>query len=129
MKNSLILILALFMTAFGMSQNSLSEKAAVHFKTGNSKELAKHFGSNVDLSVKDKEEVYSKAQAELIVKDFFAKHTPTGFKIVHRGTSKSGLQYAIGNLTTSNGNFRVSYYIKNSGGAEVIQQLRIDPED
>ena len=122
-----ILLLSLKSIAF---QEAKNQQIAATFKSGNAKELAKHFGKTVDLSVLDKEKVYSKAQAELIIKDFFSKHNPTGFKVIHQGASKAGMRYGIGELQTVKGNFRVSFYTKkNSAGSVVIQQLRIDTND
>lgn len=106
----------------------VEDEIAVALKTGNSKGLSKHFKANIDLSVLDKEDVYSKAQAELILKDFFSKHPPKSFKVVHKGTSKQGLKYAIGTLETGKGNFRVTYNIEKSGGREYVKQLRIDED-
>ena len=80
-------------------------------KTGNTAELSKFFNSSIELAILEQEAIYSKQQAELIVKDFFAKHVPTNFVILHKG-GKEGSQYAIGNLTTSTGNYRVTMLIK-----------------
>lgn len=111
-----------------LAQSSITDNAASAVGAGNAKELAKLFGNNIDLAVADKEGVYSSAQAELILKDFFAKHSPKAFTIIHQGTSKQGLQYIIGNLV-SDQNYRVSFYIKKQGQVLSIQQLRIDAEE
>lgn len=111
-----------------LAQSSITDNAANAISAGNAKELAKFFGNNIDLAVADKEDVYSSAQAELILKDFFAKHPPKTFNIIHQGTSKQGLQYIIGSLV-SDRNYRVSFYIKKQGQAASIQQLRIDVEE
>lgn len=108
--------------------NNITEDVAAAIRTGNAKELSKHFKENIDLAIGEKEEVYSSAQAELILKDFFTKNVPKTFTIIHQGMSKLGLQYVIGNLVTSNGNFRVSFYIKKTLHGQFIQQLRIDTE-
>lgn len=95
------------------------------FKTGNAKELSKYFNTNVDLTVTEKQDIYSKSQAEIILKDFFSKNPPSGFSILHQG-GKEGSKYVIGNLTTSNGTYRVSLLLKNQNNSQVIQQLRIE---
>lgn len=98
-------------------------------RTGNAKQLSGFFSANVDLTILNQEEVYSKAQAEQIVKDFFSKNTPKSFTIIHNGLSKEGSKYAIGNLVTVQGaNFRTYMYIKQSGGTEYIQELRFEKE-
>lgn len=110
------------------AQTSNSEAISQAFKTGNAKELSKHFSSNVELKVFNKEDVYSKTQAEIIVKDFFTKNQPKNYHEVHNGSSKAGAQYIIGQLSTSNGTFRVNYFLKKSGELFLIQELRFEEE-
>ncbi len=94
-------------------------------RTGNTPVLSGYFNSSIELAILDKEDIYSKQQAELIVKDFFAKHVPSSFVILHKG-GKEGSQYAIGNLTTSDGNFRVTLLIKEKDSKPYIHQLRFE---
>jgi hypothetical protein len=98
------------------------------FKTGNSIELSKFFNTSIELAIPGQEDIYSSQQAELIVRNFFAKHVPTNFVILHKG-GKEGSQYAIGNLTTSSGNFRVTLLIKQRDNKPYIHQLRFEEEN
>jgi hypothetical protein len=97
-------------------------------KTGNSVILSKYFNTSIELAIPGKEDIYSNKQAELIVKDFFSKHVPSGFVILHKG-GKEDSQYAIGNLSTANGNFRVTLLIKMREGKPFIHQLRFEEEN
>jgi hypothetical protein len=97
-------------------------------KTGNSLQLSKYFNTSIELAIPGKEDIYSSKQAELIIKDFFAKHAPSNFIVLHKG-GKEGSQYAIGNLTTSTGNFRVTLLIKMKEGKPFIHQLRFEQEN
>ena len=45
-------------------------------RTGDSRQLSSYFGPTIDLTIGLREDVYSKAQAELILKDFFTKNPP-----------------------------------------------------
>lgn len=128
MKHLFLIPVLFFFFSFSFAGNDITEKVSAAIREGNARELSKFFKDNVDLAIGDKEEVYSSSQAEQILKDFFAKNTPKTFTIVHQGMSKLGLQYVIGNLITSNGNFRVSFYIKKSIHGQFIQQFRIDAE-
>jgi hypothetical protein len=94
-------------------------------RTGNSTVLSGYFNTSIELAILDKEDIYSKQQAELIIKDFFAKHVPSGFAILHKG-GKEGSQYAIGNLVTSSGTFRVTLWIKMTNNKPYIHQLRFE---
>jgi len=104
------------------------EDIANAIRSGDAKSVSRYFSSSVDLTLIGQEDVYSKAQAEQIIKDFFNKNTPRSFSIIHRGESKDGAKYAIGNLTTSNGNYRVYYYFKVAAGSVNIQELRFMKE-
>lgn len=105
------------------------ENIANAIRSGNAEQISMYFNTNVDLTIGNKEEVYSKAQAEQILKDFFAKNTPRSFTLIHQGLSKEGAKYAIGNLTTQQGNnYRTYFFIKQSGRSEYIQELRFEKE-
>lgn len=103
------------------------EEIANAIRSNDAKQLSSYFGSTLDLTIINQEDVYSKAQAELILKDFFSKNTCKSFTLLHKGSSKEGTQYAIGNLqTTSSKNYRVSFYLKNNNGKIILQELRIE---
>lgn len=106
----------------------ITDEIASAIKSGNSRGIAAFFTDNVDLKVLNQEDVYSKAQAELIVKDFFAKHPVKNFSIGHR-SSKVDSQFAIGTLETSNGKYRITILLKKSTDRLVVQQFRIESEN
>ncbi len=96
---------------------------------GNADALAQYFDANVEVAVMDNEEVYAKAQAVQVVKDFFAKNKPKSFSQMHQGASKGqDSQYCIGNLVSASGTYRVYIYMKVTGGKYLIQELRFDKE-
>ena len=101
---------------------------ALSLKSGNARELSKHFDSNIEITILDTEDVYSKAQAEVVVKDFFTKNKPTAFELIHQGSSKEGSKYGIGNMTTAKGVFRTYVFVKQKGSAYYIQELRFEEE-
>ena len=74
------------------------------------------------------DDIYSKQQAKLIIRDFFTKHVPTDFKILHKG-GPDGSQYAIGSLTTKSGTFRVTLLVKEKDNKLYIHQLRLEQEN
>jgi hypothetical protein len=78
------------------------------------------------MAVLNKENSYSRAQAELIVKDFFDKNKVNSYQVIHRGRSRDGAQYAIGSLTTATGTYRTYVLTKGEGDKARIQQLRFE---
>lgn len=95
-------------------------------RTGNSKELVNLFIPNIDLTVKETSDVYSKAQAEQILRKFFNDHQPVDMVIEHSGVSKFGDRYFIGILRTRNGFFRVTFFLKRTDDEQLVKQLRIE---
>ena len=106
----------------------IAEDVSNAFKAGNSAQLATYFGATVDLTIVDEDNLYPKDQAEQKLAAFFKSHPVSDFKVLHEGESKQGLKYAIGSLSTSNGNFRVSYYFNTQGNQMLLQQIIIDSE-
>jgi Domain of unknown function (DUF4783) len=106
-----------------------ADEITVAINSGNPKNISKYFIENIDLKVIDKEGVYSKQQAEMILKDFFAKHIVKTYTVVHKSTPKNGSHYIIGTLVTSKGTFRVYCLNKTEGAKTVIQQFRIETEN
>lgn len=105
----------------------IPEGISLAFKAGNSNELAKFFNSNIELVVLQHEDLYSKTQAERILKDFFKNYLPTKFIILHHGGKKDA-KYAIAELSTDNATFRVYFLLKTKEGNLLIHQLRIEKE-
>jgi hypothetical protein len=101
---------------------------AIAIKSGNSKEVARYFSERVEMKAGDNEDIYSKTQAEIILKDFFDKNTPVNFVIKHKGASQKGLSYVIGLFQTSNGSYRTMIRFKQVGNQMLIQELRFEKE-
>lgn len=93
---------------------------------GNSAEISKFFSDRVDLKILDKEDLYSKSQAESILKDFFSKRIVKSFKESHSSSAKSANQFVVGILDTNSGRFRVSFFLKKTATKYQISQFRIE---
>lgn len=122
-------IVLLFFSFTNPDQN-VTEEIIIAIRSGNSRELSKHFNNNINLTVPGYEGVYSKAQSEIILKEFFSKFTPKSFNIIHQGVSKDGSQYSIGNLeTTNNTMFRSYFLLKKHSDRFFLQQLRFESDN
>jgi len=95
---------------------------------GDATTLAKHFDENVELIVLDEEGIYSQAQAEQVVKKFFAEYPPKSFKLIHKGTNNKELHYCIGDMKIGGEMYRVSFYLKQTDKGLLIQELGIEEE-
>jgi hypothetical protein len=121
-------LLALFLLSITTKASDIPEEIVNAIKSGNAGEISKYFSDNVDLKILDKEDVYSKSQAELIIKDFFAKHPVKNFNVIHKSASKNDSQYTIGSLETGNGKFRIYFLLKKVMDKTQVAQFRIEPD-
>ena len=94
-------------------------------KTGNASQVAKFFDNNVEISMPDKSNSYSRSQGELVLKDFFANNVVKSFDVIHKGEN-AGSQYCIGTLVTKGGSFRTTIFMKQKGDQQVLQELRFE---
>ena len=92
-----IATLSLFLSSFSFAF-SIDEVLAA-LRAGNANQLAKYFDSRVDISLPNKSDNFSKNQAEMILKDFFANNTVKNFVVKHKG-EQNGSQFCIGLLQT-----------------------------
>jgi hypothetical protein len=99
---------------------------AGYLKSGNSTEISRYFASTVEMNILTEEDVYSKVQAEIILKDFFNKHKPQSATIVHRLDSNPSYLFAVIQLQTENGKFRTTISLKDTGGQFLITEMRIE---
>lgn len=103
------------------------EELANAIRSGDSRQVASYFSNTIDLTILNQEDVYSRAQAELILKDFFSRNSPKSFSLIHKGSSREGTLYAIGTLITLSGKtFRTSFYLKSVNGKYEVQELRFE---
>ncbi|MBX2893531.1 MAG: DUF4783 domain-containing protein [Saprospiraceae bacterium] len=128
MRNLFFLLLFVPAISFGQTNANL-EAITSALNTGDADALSKFFSANVEISIQDKEQVYAKAKALEVVRNFFDANKPKAFSQMHKGTSRENSdQYCIGNLSSANGNYRVYLYLKVSGSNLSIQEMRFDKE-
>jgi hypothetical protein len=97
-------------------------------KTGNSSQIARYFDNTVEITLPDKGNSYSRNQGEVVLRDFFTLHPVKGFEVLHKGEN-GGSQYCIGTLTTRNGNFRTTVYMKQKGEKQTLQEIGLKHVD
>ena len=128
MKTKTLLLFIISFATFAFTIDVMDDIASA-IRSGNPKNISRYFIENIDLKVIEQESVYSKQQAEMILKDFFSKHPVKAFTIAHKSAPKNGSQYVIGTLETTNGKFRTYFLIKTTGTETLIQQFRIETEN
>ncbi|MFW5850725.1 MAG: DUF4783 domain-containing protein [Bacteroidota bacterium] len=94
-------------------------------ESGNVEVLSSFFDSHIDLTVLSNEGIYSKAQAQVILKKFFAENPPGTFAVQHKGGNSQATFY-IGIYKTASKSFRIYYLTKQTNSIIHIQKLRIE---
>jgi len=125
--STLAIFLSLVPIAIGMltvtNQGTNLDEVIGALKDGKASELGKYMDENVEISLPDKSNSYSKAQAVLILKDFFDNNEVKSFEVKHKGDQNGG-QYCVGTLQTKSGNYRTTVFMKTKTGKDYVKAIR-----
>lgn len=107
------------------AQTSVDE-VAKSMGGGDVTKVAQYFDKVVDITVIDQQSTYSKSQAEMVLKNFFAKNKFKSFFLTHKGSgANNGTIFVIGSLKTVKGPFRMDFMFKQRDNGILIQEIRI----
>jgi Tfp pilus assembly ATPase PilU len=104
------------------------DKIAELIRQGNIHELSKLFASSVDITIQEEENVYSQAQAELVLNKFFDQNKLKTVNILHKVNSNQNYRFGVLLLSTTKGTFRMTVTLKESGGNLTIIEMRIETD-
>jgi hypothetical protein len=121
--STLTVFLGLLIVSFTTQPSNLDEVIDA-FKDGKASELGKYMDDNIEISLPDKSNNYSKAQAVLILKDFFDNNEVKAFEVKHKGEQNGG-QFCVGTLQTKSGNYRTTIFMKTKTGKDYIKTIRL----
>ena len=128
MKKFLLLssITVLIVTAAFRPVNGLDDVINA-LRTGNAQELARYVDDNIEISLPDKSDSYSRAQAVMVLKDFFANNGVTGFEMQFKGEN-GGSQFCVGKLQTRSGSYRTTVFMKTKDGKQLVKEIRFQSQ-
>jgi hypothetical protein len=112
--------------AHAQSDNLGAVRSAL--RNGSSRELSQYFAPTVEIGFDGDKKGYNSTQAEIVMKDFFSKNSPSSFEFIHQGQSGEGIQYAIGRYMGRGGTYRVFVKLKPSRGAPLVDTLDFTKE-
>jgi len=122
-------LLALFFVACSLcaaAQADITAQVVGAFENEDAAGIATHFMAQVEITAPAKEGVFSSRDAQAVIVQFFKDNQVTAFTIKHQGTSKLDDQFRIAEMTTTKGVYRVTFFMKKTGGAMQIKQLKIE---
>lgn len=119
----------IIISSFAKSQNKdVIDNLSGFFKTSEAQKISEYFSSAVELNILAEENSYSKAQAEIILRDFFFKNKPLSVKIVHRLSSNPTYKLAVLSLQSAKDNFRITISLTSNGERFLINEIRIESD-
>ena len=127
----IVLLAFLVVMSFSNSfaQSEFVDDVTVAFKTADQRLLSKYFGNKIEITLLDQSNVFSKSQAELVMKDFFSKYDPTDFQILYKNNpTNDAARFAIGQLETKSGKFRIYFILKSIDSNVYLQEMRFEQE-
>jgi hypothetical protein len=119
---SILFVLTSHLALWAQNNDAISQVKET-IKAGSAKELSRFLNQTVDVTIDDKVESYSKAQAEFVFRDFFKQHPANEFNIIHQGSSKGGQPFAIGQYKSGSETFRVFMKIKTVGRDQLVHEI------
>jgi hypothetical protein len=92
-------------------------------------DMTKYFDNFVPLTINNAQSIYSRNQAEVVLKDFFDKNIPKDFQVLDNGSPDYASKFIIGNLMAANNiKYNVYILIKLKDGNYVLQDFRLNKE-
>ena len=107
------------------AQEQVMASAREAIKTGNVPKLVSQLNEPIELNLINQKNNFNKAQAEILLKDFFDKNPAKSFEYDHETTSRGGLRFTIGTYVSQNGQYRVHMLIKETEGKYRIDMIDI----
>ncbi len=124
---TLVLFLSVFFSSF--AQTEFLDDVTFAFKNADQRVLSKYFVNKIEITLLDQSNVFSKSQAEMVMKDFFSKYDPIDFQILYKNNpSSDAARFAIGQLDTRSGKFRIYFILKTSESGVYLQEMRFEQE-
>jgi len=119
----LVLTIWVGLAVQGWAQPEIFNPARDAIKKGDATALVKYFATSVDINLEGNINTYSKAQSEFVLKEFFKKHPVTDFAIMHTGSSKGGLQFAVGRYLTGGDVYTVLVRVRQVGEPYLVHEI------
>ena len=129
MRTKLILIFVSLLYSISTAsaqQQDVIDTLAKFFNTADASKISTLFSSTLELDILAQENLYSKAQAELIMRDFLSKNKPLSVKIIHRLLSNPNYKLAVLSMATIKDKFRVSISLSSNDESFLVKQIRIE---
>jgi len=131
MKKLLLLtnFILLFFTAQAQNNRPPMEDMVNAIKNNHVEDMVKYFDNIVPITINNAQSIYSRNQAEVVLKDFFEKNIPKDFQIMDNGSPNNSSKFIIGNLSTPSGTkYSVYILMKLKDSNYLLQEIKMNKE-
>jgi len=111
-----------------VSANGIMDSIGKLIIANNAQELCNFVDENIDITIIDEDQTYSKHQAKRVLEEFFKKHTVQNFEILHKGSSGNNSEFAIAYIETPKTSFRAYILINKLKDIYQLVELRFEEE-
>lgn len=116
-----------FFTVHAQVSRPPMEDVVNAIKNNRIEDLSKYFDNIVPITINNSQTIYSRNQAEVVLKDFFEKNIPKDFLILDNGSPNNTSKFIIGNLLTPSGTkYNVYILIKLKDSNYLLQEIRLN---
>ncbi|QKJ29337.1 DUF4783 domain-containing protein [Mucilaginibacter mali] len=123
-----LFIMLLYIMPIGHTAPGPIDNAADLIKANNIHKLAEMFAPTVEITILNEENIYSAAQAEVVLQNFFKANPVKSMQIVHRVNSNPIIRYAVLQLVTANGTYRTSISLKQVDGKFLLNEIKVETD-
>lgn len=131
MKNLILLVSCtlIFFTVSAQTSRTPMEDVVNAIKNNRIEDMSRYFDNIVPVTINNTQTIYSRNQAEAVLKDFFEKNIPKDFLIMDNGSPNSATKFIIGNLVTPSGNkYNVYILMKQKDSNFYLQEIRLNKD-
>lgn len=131
MKNFILLVSCIFslFTVNAQTARQPMEEVVNAIKNNRIEDMSKFFDNIVPVTINNTQTIYSRNQAEVVLKDFFDKNIPKDFLIMDNGSPNNSSKFIIGSLITPNGTkYNVYILMKLKDNMYLLQEIRLNKE-
>ncbi len=98
-------------------------------KNNRVEDMVKYFDNIVPITINNTQSIYSKNQAEVVLKDFFEKNIPKDFLVMDNGSPNNSSKFIIGSLVTPSGTkYNVYILMKLKNSDYMLQEIKMNKE-
>ena len=131
MKKLLLLVsyTIFFLTAQAQNTRPPMEDVVNAIKNNRVEDMVKYFDNIVPITINNTQSIYSRNQAEVVLKDFFEKNIPKDFFVMDNGSPNNSSKFIIGNLVTPSGTkYNVYILMKLKNSDYMLQEIKMNKE-